>query len=154
MDTFSAAKNVVPLTRSETVGLDEHVSHLLRCAHKRASSVVLKELGDSHLTPAQFFALLRLFERGQMSQNHLGRLTAMDPATIQGVIHRLQARGLIERQPDRNDRRRIALRLTSAGRRAVEELRAHHMVKLNEAILEPLNPNERKLFVRLLKRLA
>ncbi|MFM8991008.1 MAG: COX15/CtaA family protein, partial [Alphaproteobacteria bacterium] len=39
----------------------------------------------------------RLRELGDTTQNQLGRLTAMDPATIQGVVRRLVARGLVER---------------------------------------------------------
>ena len=56
----------------------------------------LKE-GPVELTPTQFAALVKVHDIGQVSQNQLGRLTAMDPATIQGVIQRLEARKLIER---------------------------------------------------------
>ncbi len=55
----------------------------------------------------QFAALVRLRDLGGVSQNQLGRLIAMDAATMQGVIKRLAARGLIRRRPDPNDRRRL-----------------------------------------------
>ena len=42
-----------------------------------------------------------------MSQNRLGRLKAMDVATIKGVIDRLTARGLTETSADPKDGRRL-----------------------------------------------
>ena len=45
------------------------------------------------LTPTQWAALAKLRELGDCSQNHLGRLTAMDAATIKEVVDRLTVRG-------------------------------------------------------------
>ena len=152
-DELKSAINVVSLSGTAAATLDEQVSHLLRSAHKRASSLFSGGLNDHQLTTAQYFAMARLHEVGQLSQNHLGRLTAMDPATIQGVIQRLKARGLIERNADKNDRRRKVLNLTTSGRSTIERLRALAQ-NANDAILAPLNPGEREVFLRLLKRLA
>lgn len=153
LDAFKTRTNVVSLSGTEAATLDEQVSLLLRSAHKRASSLFSEGLSENQLTTAQYFVMARLHEVGQLSQNHLGRLTAMDPATIQGVTQRLTSRGLIERTPDRNDRRRKVLHLTAAGRSMVERLRSLAQ-KANDAILAPLNSGERKVFLRLLKRLA
>lgn len=138
---------------TQALNLDEQVAHLLRRAHQRASSLFLSVLGEHQLTPTQFFAMARLHERGQLSQNRLGRLAAMDPATIQGVIRRLEERGYIQRTPDANDRRRMVLRLTSSGSSLVDQL-LDHADGVSEAILEPLETSERDLFVDLLKRLT
>jgi DNA-binding MarR family transcriptional regulator len=105
------------------------------------------------LTPTQFFAMARLHERGQLSQNKLGRLSAMDPATIQGVIRRLEERGYIQRTPDVNDRRRMVLTLTADGTDLVANLLGV-TDNVSEAILEPLEPRERAQFVDLLKRIT
>ena len=53
------------------------------------------------LTPTQWAALAKLREVGDCSQNHLGRLTAMDAATIKGVIDRLTGRGFTTVRPIR-----------------------------------------------------
>ena len=153
MDRSFTGSNIVPIASPEQVLLDEQVGHLLRSAHKRASSVCSEALGNSELTPAQYFALARLHEVGRLSQNHLGRLTAMDPATIQGVIQRLQARGLVERTADKYDRRRKVLQLTASGKALVEQL-LELIAQANETILAPLNSGEREIFLRLLKRLT
>ena len=102
--------------------LDESIGHLIRRAHQRASATFMTILADHQFTPTQFFALARLRERGRLSQNRLGRLTAMDPATIQGVTRRLFDRGYIARTPDTTDRRRMVLELTPEGTSVAERL--------------------------------
>jgi DNA-binding MarR family transcriptional regulator len=138
---------------TEVVLLDEQAGHLLRRAHQRASAIFLSELSDAGLTPAQFFALARLHETGEVSQNHLGRLVAMDPATIQGVVHRLIDRGLLKRKADPKDKRRMIPRLTPKGRRTVTRL-MDNARRVDETILAPLGARDRAKFLSLLKRLV
>ena len=146
-----------PLSKSRVRGngyiLEEQVGHLLRRAHQRATSIFLGELGNGHLTPTQWAALVKLGDHGALSQNHLGRMTAMDPATIQGVIRRLVERRLIARRADRADRRRSVLTLTPASRDLVEAHRAA-AARISDATLEPLTARQRAQFLDLLKRLG
>ncbi len=133
--------------------LDDSIGHLIRRAHQRASATFMTILADRQFTPTQFFAMARLRERGQLSQNRLGRLTAMDPATIQGVTRRLYDRGYIERTSDPNDRRRMVLKLTPEGHRTVERL-LEGIEAVNGQILAPLAPDEQEQFRSLLKRIV
>ena len=110
-------------------------------------------LADHHFTPTQFFAMARLREKRQLSQNKLGRMTAMDPATIQGVARRLDERGYIERLPDMKDRRRLVLRLTEVGHETVEKL-LDEVDAVRQQFLAPLGPEEQKQFRSLLKRIV
>ena len=64
-------------------------------------SIFTAGMAHVELTPTQFTALLKTVELGRITQNHLGRLAAMDPATIQGVVRRLMARGLMRRSQTR-----------------------------------------------------
>ena len=52
------------------------------------------------VTPTRWAVLAKLYQTGPSSQNRLGRLTAMDAATIKGVVDRLIERRLIETRPD------------------------------------------------------
>ncbi|MCM0021674.1 MAG: MarR family transcriptional regulator [Tagaea sp.] len=133
--------------------LDAQIGHLLRRAHQRHTSLFEKGLGDLDVTPTQFAALVKIGDRGEVSQNLLGRLTAMDPATIQGVIQRLMARGLIERRPDPSDRRATLLRLTESGAALAREA-VSRAKTVTEATLDPLPLAERETLLALLKKLA
>ena len=133
--------------------LEEQVGHLLRRAHQRHTAIFQANIGDQQLTPLQFAAMMKLADVGEASQNHLGRLTAMDAATMQGVIKRLIARDLITRRPDPDDRRRLLLTLTVPGQTLVDEAtgRGH---RISDETLEPLSPTERQTFLKLLRRLT
>ena len=71
------------------------------------------------LTPTQWAALVKVGELGSVSQNQLGRDTAMDAATIKGVVDRLIKRGLVKASADPGDHRRSLITLTPPGRDAL-----------------------------------
>lgn len=133
--------------------LEDQVGHLLRRAHQRHTAIFQSTIGDEQLTPLQFAALMKLADVGETSQNHLGRLTAMDAATMQGVIKRLIARDLIERRPDPDDRRRLLLTLTKGGIALVAEATGRGHV-ISDQTLDPLSASERQTFLKLLRRLT
>ena len=131
--------------------VDEQVGFLLRKANQRHLSIFAARIDG--LTPPQFAALAKLYELGEASQNRLGQLTAMDAATIKGVIDRLKARGLIALTRHASDRRRLVVRLTEMGEETVAALlpQAH---AVTDKTLSPLTPREATTFLRLLAKLA
>ena len=133
--------------------LERQAGHLLRRAHQRHSAIFQEKIGDAQLTPLQFAALVKLRDLKEVSQNHLGRLTAMDAATMQGVIKRLASRSLIKRRPDPDDRRRLIVSLSSEGYELVNSLVSSGS-DITAQTLEPLCPAERKQFLDLLTKLA
>lgn len=133
--------------------LQEQIGHLLRRAHQRATQIFLEAFEEAGLTPTQWAALAMLAEEGSASQNALGRVTAMDPATIQGVIRRLEERGLITREPDPDDKRRTSLRLSPEGEAVVSRFTAS-AVAVTEKTLSPLTPEEQKKFLEMLSRIS
>jgi MarR family transcriptional regulator, lower aerobic nicotinate degradation pathway regulator len=134
--------------------VEDQIGHLLRRAHQRATAIFLAELGEKFsVTPTQYAALVKLHDLGEISQNQLGRLTAMDPATIQGVIKRLEERRLIERSGDPEDRRRTTLRLSPEGEALVAAM-IPYGVRVSEATLAPLDAAEREALLALLRRLG
>ena len=133
--------------------LEKQIGHLLRRAHQRASSIFAANIGEHKLTPVQFAALAKIFDAGAVSQNKLGRLTAMDPATMQGVISRLAHKGFIERHSDPKDRRRTMLRLTGSGEAALL-YSIPRGKKITRDTLAPLTKAERDVLLKLLEKLA
>lgn len=131
--------------------LDEQVGFMLRKASQRHLAIFAEHIAD--LTPTQFAALAKLCELGRVSQNQLGRNTAMDAATIKGVVDRLRKRGLVKTTPDLQDRRRLFVEPTRLGCEIFENhvASAHH---ITERTLETLPPKERQRFLELLEKLT
>ena len=131
--------------------LEEQIGFILRQVWQRHASIFAREFGIN-LTSAQWAALSKLTETGPCSQNHLGRLTAMDVATIKGVIDRLTARGLTETSADPQDGRRLLVSLTRAGQQLAEKA-ALNALAITRETLAPLDAKERETLLALLSRL-
>src|SRR3989442_5309437 len=147
--SVSAKRNVKP-SRPAYV-LEEQIGVILRQVWERNATICAREIGIN-LTPTQWAALAKLTETGPCSQNQLGRLTAMDVATIKGVIDRLTARGLTETSQDPEDGRRLLVSLTRAGQQLAEKV-APHALAITRETLAPLEAKEREMLMELLGKL-
>jgi len=131
--------------------LEEQIGFILRQVWQRHAAIFAREIGIN-LTPTQWAALAKLSETGPCSQNQLGRLTAMDIATIKGVIDRLTARGLTETGPDPGDGRRLLVSLTRTGQQLAEKAMPNALA-ISRETLAPLDAGERETLVALLAKL-
>jgi DNA-binding MarR family transcriptional regulator len=147
----------IPRLSSETADqpyeLEAQIGFVLRRAHQRHVAIFAECMAEFSLTPQQFSALAKLQEEGAVSQNRLGRLTAMDPATILGVVQRLVQRGLVDRNPDPNDPRSTRLTLTSAGTDLITSAVPKAMEATARTLMR-LTAAEREELLRLLGRVA
>ncbi|OYY09957.1 MAG: MarR family transcriptional regulator [Rhizobiales bacterium 35-68-8] len=131
--------------------LDAQVGFILRQVVQRHTILFGAGIGED-LTSTQWAALAKLHEIGPCSQNLLGRLTAMDAATIKGVVDRMVKRGFVETRPDPEDGRRLVAVLTADGKALVERTIPAALAVTQET-LAPLDAAERAQFVALLSRL-
>src|SRR5581483_11015358 len=150
-----------PLSREEALAayhasgydLASHPAHMIRRAHQRATFYFQQVMNGRDLTPTQQAALATLLKHGELSQNHLGRLTAMDPSTISLVVRKLLNNGLIERRGSRNDQRLAMLRLTDSGvRYSIAGLT--ESMEVARRVLAPLTPAEQQTLLDLLHKIG
>jgi DNA-binding MarR family transcriptional regulator len=131
--------------------LDNQIGFILRQVSQRHSLIFAELIGDE-LTSTQWAALAKLHEIGPTSQNLLGRLTAMDAATIKGVVVRLLRRKLVETRSDPSDARRLIVQLAPAGRALVARL-LPNAANISEVTMAPLADEEREMLAALLAKL-
>ncbi len=132
--------------------LDDHVGFWLRRAQQRHLAIFAALMAEG-LTPQQFAALAKLAELGPQSHNALGRHTAMDNATINGVVTRLRKRGLVETFRSAEDRRLSMLRLTAKGKEVFQTV-APLAEEITRRTLAPLSEREQKTLLRLLRKIG
>ena len=77
----------------------------------------------------------------------------MDPATVQGVVRRLTLRGLLVGAPDPMDRRTVVLSPTEAGVTLIAAAVACAQ-RAHDNALAPLTPDERGVFLSLLRKMV
>src|SRR5882724_5336794 len=135
----TSTKSAAPAGRlASDYSLEDQVGFLLRRAYQRASSNLVEKIGSYDLSAPQFATLARLYERGPLSQNLLGRLVAMEPANIRDVVLRLKKRRLVTCRRDPDDGRLNLVSLTPSGRSLIEELIPIE-VECTALTLAPLN---------------
>ncbi len=132
--------------------LDDQIGFLLRKANQRHTGI-FSELMPEGLTPTRFAALAKLRESGTLSQNALGRMTAMDVATIKGVVDRLRTRGLVASRSDPADGRRQLIELTDEGAALVNRAVAAGL-DVTAKTVDPLSASEQDALISLLRKIA
>lgn len=131
--------------------LDDQIGYILRRVQQRHLAIFSEAIPE--VTTTQFAVIARLSETGPMSQNQLGRATAMDAATIKGVVDRLAKLGLVATSADPDDRRRLTVALTEKGT-ALFANRVETALKISADTLGPLTPTEQRALTLLLARLT
>lgn len=131
--------------------LDDQIGYVLRRVTQRHLAIFSERVPQ--VTTTQWAVLARLAELGPLSQNHLGRMTSMDAATVKGVVDRLSRLGLVETAADPDDRRRLTVSLTEAGQRAFTD-GVTTALKVSAETLGPLTAPERAQLMALLLKLV
>ena len=131
--------------------LDDQIGYVLRRVTQRHLAIFSEHIPQ--VTTTQFAVLARLAETGPQSQNHLGRATAMDGATLKGVVDRPARQGLVGTCADPDDRRRLTVALTVAGADLFHSTAATAL-KVSDHTLDALDQTERAQLMALLARLT
>jgi DNA-binding MarR family transcriptional regulator len=127
--------------------------HLIRRAQQIAVAVFMDECGRFDLTPVQYAALTAIGVQPDIDATRLSQLIALDRSTTGSVLERLEAKALVQRNSSPEDRRIKLLRLSDSGRALLREVEAA-VERAQQRIVAPLQPDERKTFLRLLARLV
>jgi len=126
---------------------------LLNQAAIPGNRLVAKGLAGVDGRRYHYVLLAALDEGGAASQADLSRSTAIDRSDMVAAVNDLAGRGLVERSPDPDDRRRNVVSLTDAGRRYLQKL-DRLLDRAQDDLLAPLSPAERRQLVDLLTRIV
>lgn len=133
--------------------LARHNAHLVRRAHQRATALFQRAFEGLGVTPPQFAILATLLHHGALSQIALGRLTAVDTATLSTMLRRLTEMGHVHRRAFEEDQRVNLVDLTDAG--AAFTLAGLPLSQeVSDRVLDPLDPAERAAFAAALARIG
>ncbi len=108
-----AAKRIVTVEAS--------VGHLLHRAAQRAMDFYAEEAGAGAITQRQHAVLAAVAAREGAAQADLVAATGVDRSTLADMVARMLDKGLLARERSNLDARANAVRLTDAGRLALEE---------------------------------
>ncbi|MGV9851847.1 MarR family winged helix-turn-helix transcriptional regulator [Streptomyces sp. NPDC003442] len=127
-------------------------SRLLSQLTTRSDRLINEGLARADARKWHYAVLASLREYGPGSQATLSRRTGIYRSDMVSVLNELTERGLVERAPDPDDRRRNTITISRRGRHRLRRL-DKVLDELHDELLAPLNPVERDQLVGLLTRL-
>ena len=112
-------------------------------ANQLAGKFLGQKVAPLGITPVQAMVLGFLVEEDRITSSELGKRTELDSATLTGILDRLEAARLIERQGNPDDRRSIRIHLTDKGKDLAPEA-ARLIAEANGEFLTVLTEGERR----------
>ncbi len=104
--------------------LDQQLCFALYSASLAMTKQYKPLLDPLGLTYPQYLVMLVLWESTPVTVNELGKRLHLDSGTLTPLLKRLEASGLIHRQRDSADERRVLVSLTTAGRQLKEQAKS------------------------------
>jgi DNA-binding MarR family transcriptional regulator len=141
-----------PATALDSV-LYNQPGHLIRRLQQIAVSLFHEEAAELDLTPVQYAALAAIDSYPGIDQASLASSIGFDRSTIGGVLDRLEAKRLIQRQATARDRRVKIVHLTAEGVQVLARL-SEASARAQRRILEPLAPPQRDAFMAMLSEIV
>jgi DNA-binding MarR family transcriptional regulator len=130
---------------------EPRVSYAIGRLHQRVFAGISERVAPYDLTTLQFTTLSVLSRHGApLSTSQLARRAFMTPQSMSEVIHALERKGLIKRNPHPNHRRTLPATLTTKGRRvlaACEEA----VSEFENTMLEGSSAADRDAFLDMIK---
>ena len=133
--------------------VESRSGHYIRRLQQIAVAIFLQETEAHGVTPVQYAALHKVGMTPGVDQRTLARSIGLDTSTIAGVIDRLEARGLMQRNASPEDRRVRLLSLSEAGQTLLDAIEPD-MLLAQDRILAPLPKAEQAEFMRMLRALV
>ena len=126
------------------------------CAHlgMRYNEKLLRRDGYD-VTPVQSHVLLYLAHQGDLAvnQRELEKELHLKPSTVNGVLDRMEEKGLVRRSVIGEDARRRLITLTDKGREQQSRFTESFLAN-EEAMVRGFSPAERETLLELLERIV
>jgi DNA-binding MarR family transcriptional regulator len=128
-----------------------HLLATLKYAAGASRLALEAEFGRLGITPQQFLALVAIAENADISNAELARHGYVSAQSMNAIVGRLEAAGLIRRVPCPTGGRTLQTRITEAGRTMLDRATAHAYA-IEKYVREALGGDEFEALTRSLER--
>lgn len=156
VNSFSTPSDTADVADTPLTYVDlqrDSLGYAIKRAQVRSYDVLFSVMGPESLTPGRMTALSIVATQPGINQTVLADMLGITRAGAVKVIDSLEALGYLERNSTPDDRRSYALGVTQKG---LDELKRLNVLnrKFEKRIAQRLSPDERRLLMDLLERVA
>lgn len=142
-----AKRSSVPLYQSSLTNVHDEVNpeelaNALLASIRLFVATGRRARPEGELSAAEIAALMRIKRAGETTSGALARLEGVSPQAMGATIAALEARGLVEREKDVGDARRILLRATDAGRELLAARRDARSALVSKVLAEEFSSHD------------
>lgn len=135
-----------------SVGVEEMAQELMGCFDQLVREFLVTNATGSYSASEK--SLLRMLgERGASNMSDISAHLGLALSSTTGIVDRLVERRVVERARSESDRRTVRVMLTTRGKKAVEGFNADR-IRLGRAMLERLEPAQRRTLLEIFRRVA
>lgn len=134
--------------RKEVVQLINIFSEIIKAIHQHS----YHKLANANLYPGQPQLLLLIRENDGITQKALSEKHCVKPATITGMLSKLEANHFVYRVPDDVDKRIMRVYLTPEGKALAEQGEAF-IIGLTDRLFDGFTDEEIQTLLRLIKKI-
>lgn len=131
--------------------VDSYLAYLLARSSELVSQQFHQEL-EARQVPAMHWRVLATLADGPMPVTDLARIALQKQPTMSKIVDRMEALGLVKRQPGVADRRSTVVSITNHGRAVVRPL-VRLARKHEKEVLAPLGEEDARQLVAMLRKL-
>jgi DNA-binding MarR family transcriptional regulator len=134
-------------------GMADRLGYLLKHAQLRHAELTAAAMAPFGISGRQCAVLIAIDDQVPQSQQEVARRLAVDRTTMVALVDELESKGLVERRPAADDRRKNVVALTDPGRATLSRaLRATEAAE--KEFLAPLPAAEAAAFRHMLRGLV
>lgn len=122
-------------------------------AYKTTMDKAVKDMKRHGVSPSEFMILEVLYHKGPIPLQQIGDKLLVTSGSVTYNIDKLEARGLLTRNPSVDDRRIIFATLTEQGRELFDHIFPKHAAVIHD-LTSHLELEEKERMIELLKKLG
>jgi len=142
--------------KANYMSIEQFADRMGAIMRRMAGAVLSAErnyLARGIITLPQLWILGHIAEKGDCPMCSISRNLGIKAPTVTGIMDRLVKLGLVKRHASESDRRGVLAKVTSKGRRILEQIHAERRRTLIEAF-GPLSAQERGDYLAILEKVA
>ena len=127
-------------------------AYQVRGTHRLFARLLEKHIAGSGIRTGVWYLLRVLWEKDGISQKHLSRQSFLTESSVVTMLNTMEDAGLVVRERDEVDRRRMKILLTDKARELKGQLLPHAR-EINAKAARNIDRDELKTFMKVLSRM-
>lgn len=134
------------------ISYDESIGQLTSQTNKKLMRYLNSKLEQHDITLEQWNVLLKLSQNDKINQKHLSEKVDKDQPTLARILDILERKELVERKPNKEDKRAFTLHITEKGLNLKEEV-VPFLESFFEIIISGISNEDLETYKHVLKKI-